>query len=1400
MAGDTPSNDFPTTAGAYDTAKGSSDDMFALQLDLTQTGSAQLAYSTFIGGVGIDRATGVAVDGSGRAHVAGWTQSSGLATAGAHDTSLGGTSDGVLAILAADGTTMEELTYVGGIGGDSTADLALTASSIWLTGYTQSGDFPTTAGAHDSSLGGTQDAFLMRFSAQAIQDPVVLDTVYHGTVVLPDGSSSVTDSIGASIDNSKAILTFGTESAGNAPADTEIMGVYSGPGTLGFSRVGTSGDVTIHWSVAKFSSGVNVQRGSILMNGVGQVNLSLTAVDTSKAFVITSHKVGGTDFDGSSFLSTKILDPTTLRLAFQDNRNDQSVMWQVVEYSEASVQFGTSSLASGDMSQTATIGAVDPAKSWLTYSYTTTAGTVSNIGQKLVSGVVADSTTVAFQRQAAGNTVDISWSLIEFTDSAEVQHSALTLTTEPSVAVPISPVDPRRAFAVGGYRNSTGASPYTADDVPGVARFTAELATPGELTLTRGSTASGARAGWFVIEWPEANLAPTATDDPPAGSYQVAEGAYGQWDVMGNDSDPNFDVLYLDSFTQPAIGTVTRIDGGTPADTSDDFLRFDAPIGTSGPASFTYTISDGILTDTATVSVNVPATAAYAISGTVFEDIAGDVLNDGTIGGANNPGVQDTDVHLYRDTDGDGIAEVTDTYLTTVPTDANGDYSFPGLSSGKYFVVVDSKTVRSTAPAISSNDVWPEQTYGPGVSECADGAGGTVNDPTPGPCYGGRRAGVSDNLTTWYTGAEHLAKISIASADKANIDFGFSFNVVTTTAGGDARDDDPVTNLRSVQGSLRQFITNANTITGANVMRFVPAEPANATDGTNDWWRIPVTDLLPTVTDDDTTIDGRAFDFTDGSTVLDTNAAQIGAGVAVGTEGTYTTPTLDPELEIWNNRGTAVVATGLVFEATDSVLRHVSIWGFGDSAGTFDTNVRFGTNYGVDPDFTGSLVEFNVIGTGPASFADPAVGNRSGQKNLTMRETDNAIVRDNLIGFAGGVGVDFNTGSNTGTVLRNEIRRNGLLNPSANPVGVWISGNVTGNLIADNASGVFNGPTLFITYGDNTITANGWGGTRPHGIEVIGAPTTIRRNVIADNAGSGVVVEYTDSNILITQNSIHGNGTVLGSIGIDLLASGDDDLSAPFVTLNDDGDGDTGGNNLLNYPVIDTARIEGSDLTVKGWSRPGTTIELYLAAPDPSGFGEGQTWLISKVEGSADDTDATTATYGPGAVNGIAQGTDTTSRFSFNIPIASLAAPVVGGDSLTSLATSGTDTSEFGGNVTVPAPFVVNSTGDASDANAGNGVCETAQPRAKPARCAPQFKRRTRCRGPTPSTSVSRPVTRATRHPQWLSPSGRRLCSLRSAHRWCSTPALSLNTQRRAGRSSKSTDPTSRPARRTAST
>ena len=119
---------------------------------------------------------------------------------------------------------------------------------------------------------------------------------------------------------------------------------------------------------------------------------------------------------------------------------------------------------------------------------------------------------------------------------------------------------------------------------------------------------------------------------------------------------------------------------------------------------------------------------------------------------------------------------------------------------------------------------------------------------------------------------------------------------------------------------------------------------------------------------------------------------------------------------------------------------------------------------------------------------------------------------------------------------------------------------------------------------------------------------------------------------------------------------------------------------LLNYPVIVRSSLVNGELTLAGFARPGSNIELYLAQPDVSGFGEGLNYLGTFVEGSAADLDATTGTYGPAVLNGVLQGTDTTNRFSFRVtPPPGVAV----GTTLTATATIAGATSEFGGNVVV---------------------------------------------------------------------------------------------------------------------
>lgn len=194
----------------------------------------------------------------------------------------------------------------------------------------------------------------------------------------------------------------------------------------------------------------------------------------------------------------------------------------------------------------------------------------------------------------------------------------------------------------------------------------------------------------------------------------------------------------------------------------------------------------------------------------------------------------------------------------------------------------------------------------------------------------------------------------------------------------------------------------------------------------------------------------------------------------------------------------------------------------------------------------------------------------------------------------------------------------------------------------------------------------------------------VERNVITANAGAGILVTSGSTGNVISRNSISGNGPANGQLGIDLLAAAANQSlgSAPFVTLNDAGDADAGGNGLLNHPVLSGAILSGGSVILTGYARPGSLLELFLAAPDPSGFGEGATYLLSLTEGSGGDGDATTGTY-VSPVNGLTVGTDTTNRFRFSIPTPP---GVAAGTILTATATLGGQTSEFSGQVSVGLP------------------------------------------------------------------------------------------------------------------
>lgn len=348
-----------------------------------------------------------------------------------------------------------------------------------------------------------------------------LKSAQSNTTILANGNSSVTASI-SSVDTGKAFLVFGVSVTDASPAGALITGQMTSSTTLTFRRVGTSGNVTIKWHVAEFVSGVTVQRGSTSTT-TPTINVPLTSVDLTKSFPIISLRAGGTVASNQDFSRAKLTSSTNLQLSLDAVRSDGVVEWQVVKYDDSQVQTGDVSFANGDSSKPFPISSVNTGKSWLIYSYQTEIGTQSNIGQKLVRGVMNNSTTLTFDRDQTGQTMDLTWYLVEFTDGTTTQHNSQSFTSsETQKGVSISAVERTRSIAVGGYSMLGGKSPYNSDDNTGVAWFTFDLTSATNLQIIRGLTGSAtADVGWFVVTFSNAITCTVSTaSDSGAGSLR----------------------------------------------------------------------------------------------------------------------------------------------------------------------------------------------------------------------------------------------------------------------------------------------------------------------------------------------------------------------------------------------------------------------------------------------------------------------------------------------------------------------------------------------------------------------------------------------------------------------------------------------------------------------------------------------------------------------------------------------------------------------------------------------------------------------------------------------------------------------------------------------------------------
>jgi Abnormal spindle-like microcephaly-assoc'd, ASPM-SPD-2-Hydin/Beta-propeller repeat len=187
VAGQTQHSDFPITSDAYSTQFGlGTTEGFVTKLNAS--GSA-LLYSTFTTEA-TTQAHHVAVDSGGRAYVTGdILRDPGFpfATPGAFQTQFGGgTYDGFVLVLNPTGTRAVYATYLGGAGDDHGLGISVDGTgNAYATGYTSSGNFPTTVGSLSTGLFGPTDGYVAKLNSSG-------STLRYGTYLGGSGDDAGT--------------------------------------------------------------------------------------------------------------------------------------------------------------------------------------------------------------------------------------------------------------------------------------------------------------------------------------------------------------------------------------------------------------------------------------------------------------------------------------------------------------------------------------------------------------------------------------------------------------------------------------------------------------------------------------------------------------------------------------------------------------------------------------------------------------------------------------------------------------------------------------------------------------------------------------------------------------------------------------------------------------------------------------------------------------------------------------------------------------------------------------------------------------------------------------------------------------------------------------------------------
>jgi len=507
VTGGTKSTGFPTTVNAYQTTRAGDTDAYLTKIN---SGGTALAYSSYLGGGGTDRGSGVAIDDLGNAYLAGFTGSGDFPTENAFQNSFGGSFDAFVAKIDTNASGVSSLvlcSYLGGSADEKAYGVAIDSvgNNIYVVGQTSSNDFPLLNPAQPA-FGGSFDVFIAKISSAGVK--------LYATYL---GGSGDDRGTGIAVNSAGAAYVTGFTSSTNFPTANPLQSSKGGGNDAFVTKLNVTGSALVYSTYLGGSANENsvstvASTNPIALDSTG--NAYITGYTASNNFPTASPFQTANAGGASDAFVAKISDSTPAA----DFSISVSPASQTVNPGNATSYNLTITPVSGFTGNVAlSIGGV-PANTTASFNPASVSITDANAGSSVLTITTSASTpagTHVLTITGTSGSLQHNASPNLIVAGATSANLSITKTASPNPAIVSSNLTYRIIVT------NTGPSPATnvtvTDPLPAAVSFVSVTPTQGAcsgtttVTCNLGTLASGSSATVSIICMPQSTAQLTNT-------------------------------------------------------------------------------------------------------------------------------------------------------------------------------------------------------------------------------------------------------------------------------------------------------------------------------------------------------------------------------------------------------------------------------------------------------------------------------------------------------------------------------------------------------------------------------------------------------------------------------------------------------------------------------------------------------------------------------------------------------------------------------------------------------------------------------------------------------------------------------------------------------------------------